>query len=102
MNREEKVLKIEEIFLKNIPTIDKIIKRKEHKSVTLCLVIGDKVIGVDIQKSFIDNKTIQEIEAHLSERHIYHSIVNNHELKMCDHDGIFTYINDPSCRDMML
>ena len=100
MNREEKVLKIEEIFLKNIPTIDKIIKRKEHESITFCLVIGNKVTGVDIQNSFIDNKTIQEIEAHLSERHIYHSILSNHELKMCDHDGIFTYINDPSCRDM--
>lgn len=100
MNREGKISKIEEIFRKNIPTIDKIIKRKEHKSITFCLLIGDKVTGVDIQNSFIDNKTIQEIEAHFSERHIYHSILSDHEPKMCDHNGIFTYINDPSCRDM--
>jgi hypothetical protein len=101
MNREEKISKIKEMLHKNIPTIEKIIKRKEHESITLCLVIGKKVIGVDIQNSFIDNKTIQEIESHFSGRHIYHSILSDHEPKMCDHDGVFTYINDPSCRDMM-
>jgi hypothetical protein len=102
MNREKKSSKIEEMFHKNIPTIDKIIKRKQYKSITFCLVIGDKVIGVDIQKSFIDNKTFAEIESYFSKRHIYHSILSNSELKMCDHNGVFTYINDPSCRDMML
>ena len=101
MNRDEKISRIEEMFFGNIPTIDKIIKRKQYKSITFCLVIVDKVIGVDIQKTFIDNKTFAEIESHFSERHIYHSILSDRELKMCDHDGVFTYINDPSCRDMM-
>ena len=101
MNRDEKISRIEEMFFENIPIIDKIIKRKQYKSITFCLVIGDKVIGVDIQKSFIDNKTFAEIESHFSERHIYHSLLSDQELKMCDHDGVFTCINDPSCRDMM-
>jgi len=70
MTREEKISKIKEMLRKNISTIDKIVKRNEHESITFCLVIGDKVIGVDTQNSFIDNKTIQEIEAHFSERHI--------------------------------
>lgn len=97
---KKKFQKIEEMFHENIPTIDKIKKRKEHESITFCLVIGNKIVGVDIQKTFIDNKTIQEIEAHFSERHIYHSILSNRDPKMCDHEGVFTYINDPSCRDM--
>ena len=99
MEREEKISKIEEMLSENIPTIDKIIRRNEHESITFCLVIGDKVIGVDIQKSFIDGKTIQEIEDHFSERHIYHSILND---KMCDHKGVFVHANDPICRDMLL
>ena len=98
MSREEKSSKIEEMLSENIPTIEKTIKRKEHESITFCLVIGEKVIGIDIQNSFIDNKTFAEIESHFSERHIYHSILND---KMCDHDGVFVHANDPSCRDMM-
>jgi len=98
MERDKRISKIEEMFFENIPTVDKIIKRKEHESVTFCLVIGDKLIGVDIQKSFIDSKTIEGIKDHFSERHIYHSILND---KMCDHEGIFVHTNDPSCRDMM-
>ena len=101
MEREEKIAKIEKMLSANIPTIEKIVRRLEHESITFCLVIGDKIVGVDIQKSFMDSKTIQEIEAHFSERHIYHSILSNHDPKLCDHDGVFTYINDPNCRDML-
>ena len=102
MNREEKISKIEEMLHKNIPAIEKLIKREEHKSITFCLLVENKVIGVDIQNSFIDNKTFQEIEAHFSERHIYHSILSDHDPKMCDHDSVFTYINDPICQKMLL
>ena len=98
MEYDEKISKIEDMLFVNIPTIEKIVKRKEHESVTFCLVIGDKLIGVDIQKSFMDNKTFAEIESHFSERHIYHSILND---QMCDHEGVFVHANDPSCRDMM-
>ena len=101
MEREEKVSKIEEMLRENIPTIHKIVRRPEHESITLCLVIGDKLVGVDIQKSFIDGKSIQEIENHFSKRNIYHSIISDHDPKLCDHNGVFTYINDPSCRDRL-
>ena len=97
MNREEKISKIEKMLHDNIPGIERLAKRGEHKSITLCLLIGDKVIGVDIQYSFIDEKTFQEIESHFSERHIYHSILSDHDPKMCDHNGVFTYIDDPIC-----
>lgn len=97
MEREEKILKIEEMLFANIPTIEKIKMKPEHESLLFCLFIGSKIIGVDIQKSFIDNKTIQEIEAHFSGRHIYHSILND---KTCDHEGIFVHTNDPICREM--
>ena len=102
MDREEKLSKIEKMLWENIPTIENITKRKGHESTTLCLVIGNKVIGVDIQYSFIAEKTFQEIESHFSERHIYHSILSGHDPKMCDHDGVFTYINDPVCQKMFL
>jgi len=84
---------------KNIPTIDKIRIKPERDSLLLCLFIGNKIIGVDIQKSFIDNKTFAEIELHFSERHIYHSILND---QMCDHEGVFVNTNDPICREMFL
>lgn len=100
MEHDEKITKIIEIFRKNIANLGEIIKRPEHKSVLFCLSIGDKVIGVDIQKSFIDNKTLAEIESYFSERHIYHSILSNRDPKMSDHDGIFVHIDDPICRDM--
>lgn len=102
MNREEKSFRIEEIFRKNIPTIDKIIKLKEHKSITFCLLIENKVTGVDIQNSFIDDKTIQEIEAYFSDYHIYHSIFGDGKHKLSDHDGIFISIDDPICQNMLL
>ena len=101
MNREEKITAIIKMFNENIADLKKIIKRTEHQSILFCLSIGDKIVGVDIQKSFIDNRTFAEIESHFSKRHIYHSILTDHDPKMCDHDGIFTYINDPSCRDML-
>ena len=102
MEHDEKITEIEEIFRKNVMGLNKIIKRPEHKSVLFCLSIGDKVVGVDIQKSFIENKTVNEIESYFSERHIYHSILSNRDPKMSDHDGIFVHIGDPICRDMML
>jgi hypothetical protein len=100
MEHDEKISKIEDMLRENIPTIEKIVRRPERESMTLCLVIWDKVIGVDIQKSFIDSRTIEEIEDHFSKRSIYHSILSDYDPSMCDHDGVFTYINDPSCRDM--
>lgn len=102
MNREEKISKIEKMFRDNIPSITKLVKREEHKSITFCLLITDKVVGVDIQYSFIDSKTFPEIESHFSNRHIYHSILSNHDPKICDHDGVLTYINDPICQNMLL
>ena len=97
MEREEKISKIEEIFHDNVVGLNKIEKKPEHESVLFSLLIGDKVVGIDIQKSFIDNKTIQEIEAYFSERHIYHSILSD---KSSDLNGIFVDINDPICREM--
>ncbi len=85
------------MFSNNIPTIDNIKIKPEHASLLFCLFIGDKVIGVDIQKTFIDDKTIQEIEGHFSEENLYHSILND---KMCDHKGVFVHANDPICREM--
>lgn len=99
MEREEKMLKIKEMFSKNIPTIEKIRIKPEHESMLLCLFIGNKVIGVDIQKSFIDNKTIQEIEAHFSEVHLYHVIFNDKSSALND---IFVDTNDLICREMFL
>ena len=102
MNREEKSSKIEEIFLKNIPTIDKIEKRKEHKSIMFCLLIGDKVTEVDIQNSFIDDRTIQEIEAYFSDKQIYYWILGDGKHKLSDHDGIFISIDGSICQNMLL
>ena len=102
MNREEKISKIEKMLHDNISAIEQIKKIEEHKSITFCLLIGNKVIGVDIQYSFIDEKTFQKIESHFYERHIYHSILSDHDPKMCDHDGVFTYIDDPVCQKMFL
>jgi len=102
MNREEKSSKIEEIFRKNILTIGKIIKRKEHKSIMFCLLIENKIIGVDIQNSFIDDKTIQEIEAYFFDKHIYHSILGDGKHKLSDHGGIFIFIDDQICQNMLL
>ena len=84
----------------NIPTIGKKIRMKpEHESLLFCLFIGNKVIGVDIQKSFIDSKTIQEIEDHFSEEHLYHAIFNDKSSALND---IFVDTNDLICRKMFL
>ena len=99
MEREEKISKIEEMLFRNIPTIEKIRKRPEHASLLFCLFIGNKIVGVDIQKSFMDDKTFAEIESHFSKRNIYHSILND---QMCDHEGVFVHANDPICREMFL
>lgn len=99
MNREEKIPKIEKMFHDNIPTIKKIRKRPEHASLLFCLFIDDKIIGVNIQYSFMDSKTFPEIESHFSDRHIYHSILS---AKACDHDGVFVHGDDPICREEFL
>lgn len=102
MNLEEKSSKIEEILRKNIPTIDKIIKLKEHQSITFCLLIENRAIGIDIQNSLINDKTIQEIETYFSDRNIYHSIFGNGKHKLSDHEGVFIFVDDKICQKRLL
>lgn len=101
MEQDEKITEIIKMFHKAIAGIGEIIKRPEHKSILFCLPINDKIVGVDIQKSFIDDRTIDEIKAYFSERQIYPSILSNSEIKMSDHEGIFIHIDDPICLDML-
>lgn len=99
MEHDEKITAIIKMFSKNIADLKETRIRPEHQSILFCLSIGDKIVGVDIQKSFMDDKTFAEIESHFSKRHIYHSILND---QMCDHEGVFVHANDPICREMFL
>ena len=99
MTRDEKINEIVKLFHNNIIDLNEIKIWPEHKSTLFCLFIGNKVVSVDIQKSFIDNRTIDEIKSYFSVRHIYHTIISNSRYKMSDNNGIFIYINDPICRE---
>ncbi len=97
MDRNKKILEIRSLILKNIATVNDIKLKDEEKSIMFCLFIGDKIASVDVQKTFIDSKTIEEIKSHFSNENIYHSILGD---KMCDHGEIFVTPFSQLCREM--
>ena len=101
MEQNEKITFIKGLFEKNVHNISTPVEiRSEDQKKLFCLLVDNKIIGVLIKTSFINEKTTEEIEKHFNDISIYHFIENKGESNPLPKNDIVIWYDDPHCQEL--
>ena len=100
MEQNEKIKFIKDLFEKNVHNVSSVKIKSEDQKEMFCLLVGNRSISVLIKNSFINKKTIEDIEKHFSKINIYHSIESDNTEKVIPKNDIVIWIDDPGCQEL--
>jgi len=100
MEQNEKIKFIKGLFEKNVHNVSSVKIKSEDQKEMFCLLVGNRSISVLIKNSFINKKTIEDIEKHFSKINIYHSIESDNTEKVIPKNDIVIWIDDPGCQEL--